>query len=661
MSGSGIIHRQAPLDVLLVNMPFSPTELPATGLSLLARCLREAGIRARVDYPNLRLERAIGEATYARLSRGWFAHILVGEWVFSRLLAPVGPAEGFADMIRRRYADQIWAGRQPELVERVIDRLPQVEAAAAALVDALVAEVGAVRPRVVGFSSCFHQHVASLVAARRVKEAFPDTLVVLGGSNCNGTMGLETFRHFPFLDAVVSGPGEIALPELVRHHLHGTAMPGMPGVYLRRPGRSTPEELIDLKESVAPEPRLDDLPLVDYDDFFEAFPRDSGRGVTLPIETSRGCWWGQKHHCVFCSENADSMKYRVKSPDRVIDEFRWLAERYPGCAIQATDEILDPRLIPAVMPALAALPGKPGIYFSIKANIRKDELATLVKAGIDSLQAGIESLDDEVLRGMRKGVTAIRNVQLLKWCRELGISMQWSILYGFPFERPRSYDGMAALLPLLTHLEPTKLIEVKLQRYSPLFREAARFGISDIRPDESYRHIYALPEAVIANLAYWFSYRCERPAVLHDYVEPLQRAAAQWRQAAGEAFLFFTDDGECMAICDTRRIALQGLHLLDGPARAVYRACDAAQPAHAICRQIGDRFPDVCAERVQDILDGLVADRLVMESGGLYLALAIELSTRCLPPMPVMARFVGARDVALRERRQRQQGEVAAA
>lgn len=637
----------APTDVFLVNMPFSPTELPSTGLSLLAQCLRDAGIRARVDYPNLRLEQAIGEASYARLSRGWFSHILVGEWVFSRLLAPVGSAEEFAETIRRRFAEQIWAGRQPELVERVINRLPEVEAAAAALIDDLVAKVGAARPRVVGFSSCFHQHVASLAAARRVKAAFPDTLVVLGGSNCNGTMGLETFRHFPFLDAVVSGPGEVALLELVRHHLGGTAMPDMPGVYRRSPGRSTPQELADLTESVAPEPLLDGLPMVDYDDFFAAVPDDGGRRVTLPIETSRGCWWGQKHHCVFCSENADSIKYRVKSPDRVIDEFRWLTQRYPGCAIQATDEILDPRLIPTVMPALAALPDKPSIYFSIKANIRKDELTTLVKAGIDSLQAGIESLDDDILRGMRKGVTAIRNVQLLKWCRELGISMQWSILYGFPFEQPQSYRDMAALLPLLTHLEPTKLIEVKLQRYSPLFREADRFGISDIRPDESYRYLYTLPDAVLGDLAYWFAYRCDRPAAVRDYVMPLQLAAAQWRQAAGEAFLFFTDDGERIAICDTRRVASRDFHLLEGAARAIYRACDAAQPAHGVCKQIADRFPDIGAERVQDILDGLVAHRLMMESGGLYLALAIELSTRTLPPMPVMTRFMRARGAAL--------------
>ena len=36
---------------------------------------------------------------------------------------------------------------------------------------------------------------------------------------------------------------------------------------------------------------------------------------------------------------------------------------------------------------------------------------------------------------MRKGVTAIQNVQLLKWCFEYDVEPSWNILYGFPGER----------------------------------------------------------------------------------------------------------------------------------------------------------------------------------------------------------------------------------
>ena len=38
----------------------------------------------------------------------------------------------------------------------------------------------------------------------------------------------------------------------------------------------------------------------------------------LLAESSRGCWWGEKFHCTFCGLNGAGMKYRSKSPERVL-------------------------------------------------------------------------------------------------------------------------------------------------------------------------------------------------------------------------------------------------------------------------------------------------------------------------------------------------------
>ena len=37
---------------------------------------------------------------------------------------------------------------------------------------------------------------------------------------------------------------------------------------------------------------------------------------------------------------------------------------------------------------------------------------------------------------MKKGVTELQNVRLLKWCAELGIVPNWALMYGFPGEDP---------------------------------------------------------------------------------------------------------------------------------------------------------------------------------------------------------------------------------
>ena len=46
----------------------------------------------------------------------------------------------------------------------------------------------------------------------------------------------------------------------------------------------------------------------------------------------------------------------------------------------------------------------------------------------------------DILRLMRKGVTAIQNIQTLKWCFEHDVEASWNILYGFPGERASQYD-----------------------------------------------------------------------------------------------------------------------------------------------------------------------------------------------------------------------------
>lgn len=65
------------------------------------------------------------------------------------------------------------------------------------------------------------------------------------------------------------------------------------------------------------------MPIPEYEHFLAAL---SAAGWTDPValtfETSRGCWWGQKHHCRFCGVNGRTLRFRAKSPQRAINEIR---------------------------------------------------------------------------------------------------------------------------------------------------------------------------------------------------------------------------------------------------------------------------------------------------------------------------------------------------
>jgi ribosomal peptide maturation radical SAM protein 1 len=631
------------MDVVLFHMPFAPVDRPSIGLTLLAQCLTDAGFQARVDYPSLDFVGRIGISSYEQFSLGWFASMLVGEWIFSRLVSPAGDMDDMVASLQRRIAEESGIADGDGLVLNLAACLPTMVEAATELVDQIVTTVGKLRPRVVGLSSCYHQHLACLAAAKRIKETYPEIVIVLGGTNCNGVMGAETFRQFPFLDAVVSGPGEIALVELVRRVKTGDLSSfKMPGVYVRAAGIAWPT---GITAGTAPEPVLDTVPLVDFTDFFQRYD-DGDEPFVIPIEASRGCWWGQKHHCVFCSENAESMRYRAKSPERVLEEFNWLLDRHPGRRISATDEILDPRLIDSIMPALAVRADRRQIFFSVKANLRKSQLRVLAEAGVDALQPGIESLDDDILRQMRKGVTTLQNVQLLKWCREFGISVSWGILFGFPFDNAEAYHGMAELLPLLTHLTPPAMVPVKLQRYSPLFMDGKRFGLTDFMPNESYRFIYPFADPIIERLAFRFTSPSQDLTLADDFVAPVRQAVRDWRDHVDQRHLVFLDQSDRTVIHDTRPVATRRIHFLEGLERAVFLACDAAQPIHALCR---DLRQDADGTRIGAILTRLVEDRLMVERQGLYLALPVRVTRRSLPPVAVMVDLLAAQASHRRE------------
>ena len=619
-------------------MPLSPVDRPSLGLTLLAESLKQSGLRTHVLYPNLTFVKRVGKTAYDRLALNQFANkTLVGEWIFSRLVCPVADMDTYLQHLRNRFSNTGGGFRVDDDIEALSTMLPELTAAATELVESLTDTVAQYRPRVVGFSSCYNQHLASLAAANRIKMLFPDIFTVLGGVNCNGVMGLETFRCFPFLDAVIAGPGEVALPLLVKQVLDGRRDLTLSGVHLRAADGSIADHLI---EGYAPEPPLDALPFPDYTDFFTAANELSIIPHTVPIEGSRGCWWGQKHHCVFCAENAESMRYRGKSTQRFLEELRWLMAHYPDCSIAWTDEILDLRLLSEAVPQMAETPMQAGGFVSLKANLRKEQVAALATAGFNRLQPGIESLDDDILKPMRKGVLAIRNVQLLKWCKEHGISVSWGLLFGFPFDTAEPYQRMAELLPLLTHLPPPGLARVVLQRFSPLTRDAEEFGLRNLRPNDSYRFIYPFEPGQIERLAFRFIADWKDEQEANTWWQPMMKAAAAWQKAAGKAYLFHDGDGQRLWICDTRPTATRFLHQLTGAARSTYLALDSARPLHAITEALPESHDH---EDTDTIVENLMANKLIIKDKNLYLALSHRLNLHALPPPEIMARYLAAK------------------
>jgi ribosomal peptide maturation radical SAM protein 1 len=601
------------MDAVFAVMPFADIGRPALGVSLLAAEARAAGFSVAIEYCNITLAEIIGPELYHRVAGSFPPDLLIGEWFFAD--------DVFGDSIPDQgdYLEKILIrviGPESTLAEE----LTVARKARARYLDDCVQAVLALSPAVVGFTTTFHQTCACLAVARRLKQLAVPPVIVFGGANCEGEMGAQMLRSFPWIDYVCCGESDRSFVALLEGLLRRREAPSIPGVLDR-------QNCSELARSEVVRD-LNQLPTPEFDDYFSRLASSSLHSKVegqLVLETSRGCWWGAKHHCTFCGLNGDTMTFRSKSPERAFEEMEFLSRRHQTRRFGCVDNILDLRYIDTLFPRLAESGLDLDLFYEVKANLRYDQLVTMRRAGVRAIQPGIESLSNEVLRLMDKGCTAFQNIQLLRWCQELGIEAAWNILAGFPGEPPAEYEKMAKLVPLLTHLAPPcSCAQVRLDRFSPFHVRSESYGFRRLRPARAYFFVFPLDRRDMDRLAYFFDFDYEDARQPAAYLQPLEREIQLWWKSWSavdqKPTLDARFDNGKVTIVDTRPAARTSRHELTGLAAKVFARCDVATTVLALCRH-----PDVgCdAAAVINALASLCEDGLIVERDGQYLSLPV--------------------------------------
>jgi hypothetical protein len=283
----------------LVSMPWHSLNRPSLALGILRACCAREGLPVPVSYhgslkfASVMLDSGFIVGDYAALADTGY-HYSLGEWVFAGALyhSDFGCA-GMQDLARRHDLPLRTAAAVRDLAE------PFVEQA--------VADILATEPELVGFSCTFSQNVASLAVARRIKQQRPDVAVLLGGYSADGDMGAALHREFPFVDLVLRGEADVNFPALLtalgayRASGDTTLLERIPQLCWRdREGRPH----VNTRPATPVPPTK--MPPPDYADWFAEFHSTPLPGHIVPelvVESSRGCWWGEKHHCTFCGLN----------------------------------------------------------------------------------------------------------------------------------------------------------------------------------------------------------------------------------------------------------------------------------------------------------------------------------------------------------------------
>src|SRR6266536_2388867 len=619
--------------MMLIDMPWSMPNGPSIQLGILQSVLRRANVRSEVRSFNLAFMDHLASADADKPADDRFSFedyldvaenhykVGLGDWIFA-----VAPFRSSGDWEQRYLEFFLANGGREEILAKAV----RMRRLVPSFLERCAEEILTTAPTVVGFTTTFSQNVPSLVLAKLLKSRDTSLQIVFGGSNCDGPMGDALHRAFPWVDVVVRGEGERVLPELVRDLFPDQTIRPQPGLCFRRG-----EQRVVIEPEGGAVVPMDEVPSPDYDEYFERLHQSPSRReilphLTIPFESARGCWWGAKKHCTFCGLNGATMAFRRKNPDLVVEVLTTLARSYGRLEFDAVDNIIDMRYFGDLLPKLRDAGYDFRLFYETKANLKREHLQAMREAGVLSIQPGIESLSTPILRLMEKGVTALQNIRLLKWCAEFGIAPGWNLIYGFPREPAEEYDRMAEVMKSLTHLMPPgNLSLVHLERFSPYYDRPREYGLKITGLRSYYPLIYPADQATLSDLAYSFEYSYDDGRDPKTYIAAISESIETWRRDYHDGSNLSYRCGPGFLLIEDRRPGLGGYNYsLRETEAKIYLTCDGGTTAMAAWKALqADEAKDIELEDVEDFLDEMTELRLMYEEDGLYLSLAVPVDS----------------------------------
>ncbi|MCD6310085.1 MAG: radical SAM protein [Candidatus Eremiobacteraeota bacterium] len=291
-----------------------------------------------------------------------------------------------------------------------------------------------IAPDLIGINTRCDSFPTSINIARASKKVLPEVPVVMGGFQVTFIAG-QTLATFPFIDYVLRGEAEYSLLELVNTIEKGGDLRLVKGLTFRQNGNivENPD-----RETFAD---MDLFPVPAYHHYESQLliPEISTRRE-IYIDVGRGC----PYSCKFCVCNKIYRgKYRMRSPEKVIDEIKLLKSRYgiKGFNIGVDHFLVDRDYVKKFCNLI--LKEKLDITWGCNArpeNADEDLLLLMKNSGLYSIFFGIETGSRKVQKDIQKNLNLSGIIPLLEICDRLKIFTVVAFILGFPGETEKDID-----------------------------------------------------------------------------------------------------------------------------------------------------------------------------------------------------------------------------
>jgi len=301
------------------------------------------------------------------------------------------------------------------------------------------------KPGLLGISSATPNFFNAIKIAGLTKRINSNITVVIGGIHVSA-LPEYVLKKSKDIDIVVIGEGDYTMLEICQAVRDGAD----PGSYQRINGiayrdgdtikRTGTRQFIQDIDTL-PYPARD---LINLDLFFPNL-FNIRRRRSAGMITSRGC----PFKCYFCASHVTmGARYRPHSAGRVIDEILMLKKDYDVEQVLFLDDTftLDRERLFNICESILKKDIKIDWHcFARVSDVDIEALRLMEKAGCSSVGYGVESGDDEVLKGIKKGITIDQARRTFSATNKTGMRIQAFFVFGNKNETGESIDKSIAL------------------------------------------------------------------------------------------------------------------------------------------------------------------------------------------------------------------------
>lgn len=285
----------------------------------------------------------------------------------------------------------------------------------------------------------------------------------------------EFFLKKTKADTIVVGEGERTILELLKAVADHKSLSNVKGVAFLN------GEKVVINERM---PQIDDIntiPFPAYDLFPIHFyrlrrpPHTTNKDFVMDLISGRGCTF----RCNFCYRM--DKDFRPRSNESIIEEIKLLKQKYGITYIVFQDDLLMSSVKRTTSLCEDFIKANLNIKWNCNGRLnyaKKDLLELMKRAGCVFINYGIEAMDDQVLKNMRKGLITEQIIKGIEATLGVGISPGFNIIFGNIGDNKETLNkGVEFLLKYDDGAQLRTIRPVTPYPGSPLYEYAIKKGL----------------------------------------------------------------------------------------------------------------------------------------------------------------------------------------